>query len=143
MGERVSVGECCPNPPCGEYGTVGGGNLIRYGKSGAGHQRVRWTCCRGTFKERRGTLLDNRKTPEADLPACLARLAAGTRLSSISRTQGLKEDTILAWVREAALLKGHRIGPAQIDGLWTDVGRKGQKTKRDHRTMKGNMGAVR
>ena len=136
MSELVSVGSFCPNPQCGEYGKVGGGNIIRYGKTGEGHQRFQCKCCRSTFNERKGTLLYNRKTPEEDILECLALLAEGTRISSISRTKGIKEDTILAWLREAAdhaetveaaLLNDYRIGPSQIDGLWTYVGRKEKK----------------
>ena len=78
----------------------------------------------------------NRKTWEEDIRECLALLAEGVRISSISRTKGIKEDTILAWLREAAehaeaveavLLKDYRIGRSQIDGRWTYVGRKEKK----------------
>lgn len=65
---------------------------------------------------------------------CLALLAEGVRISSISRSKGIKEDAILSFLREAAqhaeqveviLLNDYRISQAQIDGLWTYVGRKG------------------
>jgi hypothetical protein len=81
----------------------------------------------------------------------LALLAEGTRISSISRTKGIKEDTILAWLREAAehaeaieavLLNDYQIGPSQIDGRWTYVGRKGKKTRSDNPTMTENIGGV-
>ena len=152
MNELVNVGEFCPNPACQEYGKVGGGNIIRYGKTGEGQQRFQCTCCRKTFNERKGTLFYNRKTAEADILECLALLAEGTRISSISRTKGIKEDTIMAWLREAAehaeaveavLLNDYRIGPSQIDGLWTYVGRKEKKAKNDNRTMRANSGGVR
>jgi transposase-like protein len=151
MSELVTVGEFCPNPGCEKYGKVGGGNIIHYGKTGEGRQRFQCTCCRKTFNERKGTLFYNRKTPEADILECLALLAEGTRISSISRTKGIKEDTILAWLREAAehaevveavLLNDYRIGPSQIDGLWTYVGRKGKKTRSDNPMMTANIGGV-
>jgi hypothetical protein len=56
-------------------------------------------------------------------------MVGGTRISSISRTKGIQEATSLAWLREAAeaveavLLNDYRIGPSQIDGQWTYVGR--------------------
>jgi transposase-like protein len=152
MSELVSVGEFCPNPQCEKYGQVESGTIIRYGKTGEGRQRFQCTCCRKTFNERKGTLFYNRKTPAKEILECLALLAEGTRISSISRTKGIKEDTILAWLREAAehaaaveavLLHEYRIGPAQIDGLWTYVGRKGKKTTCDDQTMTGTIGGVR
>jgi hypothetical protein len=63
-------------------------------------------------------------------------LAEGMRISSISRVKGIKEDAILSFLREAAqhaeqveamLLNDYRISQAQIDGLWTYVGRKETK----------------
>jgi hypothetical protein len=54
----------------------------------------------------------------------------------MSRAKGIKEDTILSFLRQAAhhaeqieaiLLNDYRISQAQIDGLWTYVGRKGAK----------------
>jgi transposase-like protein len=152
MSERVSVGNLCPNPQCEKYGQVGGGTIIRYGKTGEGRQRFQCTCCRKTFNERKGTRFYNRPSAEEAILECLALRAEGTRISSSRRTQGIKEDTILAWLREAAaqaeaveavLLNDDRLGPSQIDGLWTYVGRKGKKTRGDNPAMKGNMGGVR
>jgi hypothetical protein len=60
------------------------------------------------------------------------------RISSLSRAKGFKEDTILRWLREAArhseavedvLLADYRLSKAQVDGLWTYVGNKGQKMR--------------
>ncbi len=79
-----------------------------------------------------------RKRSEAESLECLALLAEGVRISRISRTKGIKEDTLLAWLREAArhadqvdglVLDEDPIGPAQIDGLWTYVGRKEAKKR--------------
>jgi hypothetical protein len=50
--------------------------------------------------------------------------------------KGIKEDTVLRWLREAArhadqvgtvLLKDFRLKRAQLDGLWSFVGNKGEK----------------
>lgn len=136
MSELASVGSFCPNPSCPDYGKVGVGNLIRYGKSNEGRQRFQCKRCLKTFNERNGTLFYNRKTQEKDILECLALLAEGTRISSISRAKGIKEDTILSFLREAAghaqqieaiLLNDYRIERAEIDGLWTYVGRKQEK----------------
>lgn len=136
MSELVAVGSFCTNANCADYGKVDVGNIIRYGKSSEGRQRFQCKSCRKTFNERNGTLFYNRKTEEADILECLALLAEGVRISSISRAKGIKEDTILSFLREAAdhaeqveaiLLRDYRISQVQIDGLWTYVGRKGAK----------------
>jgi transposase-like protein len=136
MSELVCVSSFCPNPACPDYGKVEAGNLIRYGKSNEGRQRFQCKTCRKTFNERTGTLFYNRKTEEKDILECLALLAEGTRISSISRAKGIQEDTIRSFLREAArhteqveaiLLNDYRIGRTEIDGLWTYVGRKQEK----------------
>jgi hypothetical protein len=63
-------------------------------------------------------------------------LAEGSRISSLSRAKGFKEDTILAWLREAAqhaeeldavLMKDFEVKRAQLDALWAYVRNKGEK----------------
>jgi len=136
MSQLGTVGTFCPYADCPDYGQVGQGNVIHYGKSKQGQQRFHCKTCRKTFNERKGTLFYKRKTPVKDMLECLALLAEGSRISSISRAKGIKEDTILSFLREAAqhaqqveaiLLNDYRIGGSQIDGLWTYVGRKREK----------------
>ena len=63
-------------------------------------------------------------------------MAEGSRISSLTRTKGFKEDTILAWLREAArhaeqieavLMQDFQITRGQLDALWAYVGHKGEK----------------
>ena len=133
MSELTSVGDFCPNPECKEYGNLEAKSIIRYGKTRDGRQRYQCKVCKKTFNERKGTMFYHRKTEEKDIVECLALLAEGTRISSISRAKGIKEDTILSFLREAAqhaeqveamLLNEYRISQVQIDGLWTYVGHK-------------------
>lgn len=133
MGELASVGDFCANPACEHYGETQAETIIRYGKTKDGRQRFQCKTCRQTFNERKGTLFYQRKTDEKDILECLALLAEGSRISSISRVKGIKEDTILSFLREAAhhaeqveaiLLNDYRISQVQIDGLWTYVGHK-------------------
>ena len=133
MSELVSVGDFCPNPECEHYGEVDATTVIRYGKTRDGRQRFQCKTCKQTFNERKGTLFYNRKTDEKDILECLALLAEGTRISSISRAKSIKEDTILSFLRaaaqhaeqvEAILLNDYHISQVQIDGLWTYVGHK-------------------
>jgi transposase-like protein len=133
MSKLVSVGSFCPNEDCPDYGETEHGNIIRYGKTGEGRQRFQCKTCKCTFNERKGTLFYNRKTDEKDILECLALLAEGVRISSIHRAKGIKEDTILSFLREAALhaeqieailLDDYQISRVEIDGLWSYVGRK-------------------
>ena len=133
MAELASVGDFCPNPECEAYGAVEAKTIIRYGKTRDGRQRYQCKSCKKTFNERKGTLFYNRKTEEKDILECLALLAEGVRISSLSRSKGFKEDTILSLLRaaahhaeeiEAILLNDYQISQVQIDGLWTYVGHK-------------------
>jgi hypothetical protein len=54
----------------------------------------------------------------------------------LSRVKGIKEDTILSWLREAVqhtdavnevLLKDFKVKRGQLDGLWLLIQHKGQK----------------
>ena len=133
MTQLASVGDFCPNPECEAYGDVEANVIIRYGKTRDGRQRYQCKTCQKTFNERKGTMFYNRKTEEKDIIECLALLADGVRISSISRSKGFKEDTILSFLREAArhaeaveaiLLNEYKISQVQIDGMWTYVGHK-------------------
>lgn len=133
MIQLASVGDFCPNAECENYGDVEAQVIIRYGKTREGRQRYQCKSCKKTFNERKGTMFYNRKTEEKDILECLALLAEGVRISSISRSKGFKEDTILSFLREAAhhaeeveaiLLIDYKISQVQIDGLWTYVGHK-------------------
>ena len=112
-------------------------HIVRYGLTKAGRQRFHCNTCGLTFVETKGTLFYRRRVAESDILKALAQLAEGARISSVSRTTGHKEDTILAWLREAAqqveaveavLLADYRITRGQLDGLWAYVGNKGEKT---------------
>ena len=87
MRELASVGDFCPNPECAHNGDVEEKTIIRYGKTRDGHQHFQCKSCKQTFNERKGTLFYQRKTDEKDILECLALLAEGTRISSISRTK--------------------------------------------------------
>jgi len=137
MSELAAVGDFCPNPECEDYGKIEAKTIIRYGKTREGRQRFQCKTCKQTFNERKGTLFYQRKTDEKDILKCLALLAEGTRISSISRAKGIKEDTVLSFLREAAhhaeqveaiLLDAYQISQVQIDGLWTYVGHKKKAT---------------
>ena len=77
-----------------------------------------------------------KRTPAGTILETLAFLAEGNRISSLSRVKGIKEDTILNWLREAAqhtdainevLLKEFKVKRGQLDGLWLFIHNKDKK----------------
>jgi transposase-like protein len=148
----ASAGTFCPNAECPHYAEVDEGNLIKYGKSRQGVQRYQCKSCGTTFSATRGTLFYRKHTPLKDILETLALVAEGVRISSLSRAKGFKEDTILRWLREAArhaealedvLLEDYRLSKAQVDGLWTYVGNKGQKGATKRARTAESSGAAR
>ena len=139
MSKFAQVGDFCPNKNCPDHGKLQSEppvNIIKFGQTKAGRQRYRCQTCRKTFTETKGTLFYRRRTPEAEIIDTLAHIAEGNRISSLTRTSGHKEDTIIEWIREAGqhaevieavLLRDYQLSRGQIDGLWAYVGNKGEK----------------
>lgn len=140
MPELAQVGDFCPNEGCKDYGKhqldQEKPNVIKHGFSRQGVQRFRCKTCGQAFCARTGTLFHGRRTPEDEIIECLKLVAEGVRISSISRSKGYKEDTIVDWIREAGqhaeaveevLLSEYQLKRGQLDGLWSYVGHKGEK----------------
>lgn len=92
--------------------------------------------CGKTFTETKGTLFYGKHAKAEEILEVLALLAEGNRISTLTRVKGIKEDTILRWLREAAkhtseienvLMEKHHVKRAQVDGLWSYVRNKGEK----------------
>ena len=140
MSELAKPGDFCPDPVCPDYEQRqgSGNNIIKSGHTRSGRQRYKCRKCGKTFTETRGTIFYRRRTDEEEILECPALIAEGSRISSVSRVKGHKEDTVSAWLRDAAehseqvediLLSGFRISRGQIDGLWSYVGNKGAKKR--------------
>lgn len=140
MERFAKAGDFCPNEACRDYGKLQDGqkqtNIKKAGKTKKGVQRYECKTCRHTFTETTGTLFFRKRTPEHEILETLALLAEGSRISSLTRAKGFKEDTILAWLREAArhaqaveevLMADFKVKRAQLDALWSYVGNKGEK----------------
>jgi transposase-like protein len=140
MDKFARPGEFCPNEACRDYGKLQDGqehwNLQRFGKTQRGVQRFRCTTCGRTFTATTGTIFFRKHAAETDILETLTLLAEGSRISSLSRAKGFKEDTILSWLREAAkhaeqveeiLMANYKVKRAQLDALWCYVGNKGEK----------------
>lgn len=155
MPEFAQVGEFCPNESCDDYGkrqSKRQKNIVKCGKTKAGRQRYKCKTCERTFTETKGTLFYRRRTPEDEIIETLAFLAEGSRISSVARVKGHKEDTILAWLRDAAehaevveeeLMAKHRIERGQLDSLWAYVGNKGEKKTTRKPTKAASSGGRR
>jgi transposase-like protein len=155
MAALTQVGAFCPNSECADYGQVHSDqqtNIIRFGSTKAGRQRYHCKTCGRTFAATKGTLFYRRRVAEREILQALAQLAEGARISRVSRTTGHKEDTILAWLREAAqqvaaieavLMADYRVTRGQLDGLWAYVGNKGEKTTIQRPPKAVNSGAQR
>jgi transposase-like protein len=140
MAQLAKVGTFCPNPICPDYEQVqgSGNNIIKFGHTRSGRQRYKCRRCGKTFTETRGTIFYRRRTDDKEILECIGMIAEGSRISSVSRVKGHKEDTISAWIRDAAahaeavediLLSRFQITRGQIDGLWSYVGNKGEKKR--------------
>lgn len=141
MERLAHTGDFCPNESCPDHGKRQDGqtqaNIIKAGKTKQGVQRYQCKTCQQTFTATKGTLFYRRRVAQREMLAALTQLAEGSRISSVSRTTGHKEDTLLAWLRaaaqqveaiEALLLADYRVSRGQLDGLWAYVGHKGEKT---------------
>jgi len=83
-------------------------------------------------------LFYGKRTSAITILETLAFIAEGNRISSLSRVKGIKEDTILNWLREAAqhvdvvndaLLRDFKVKRGQLDGLWLFIQNKGKKSQ--------------
>jgi len=72
-------------------------------------------------------------------------------LAAIQRVKGVKEETVLAWLRlaaqqveriEAILLANYPLTRAQLDAMWIYVGHKGEKGGARRRTSVAPSGAA-
>jgi len=126
----------CWNPSCPDYGKVNLSNIRRFGRTQAGTRRYQCRTCSGTFVETIGTVFYGRHHTQQTIIECLALLAERNSLAAIHRVKGVKEETVLAWLRlaaqhveriEAILLVNYRLSRAQLDAMWTYVGHKGEK----------------
>jgi transposase-like protein len=126
----------CWKPQCSDYGQVDRGNIRRFGRTPAGTQRYQCRTCHGTFVETIGTVFYGRHHTQATILECLALVAERNSLAAIHRVKGIKEETVLDWLRlaadhveriEALLLANFHLTRAQLDAMWTYVGHKGEK----------------
>jgi len=140
MNQFAKPGDFCPNEACPDYGKLQDGqtrrNIIKSGRTQKGVQHCQCKTCRATFTATADTIFYRKRTPDHQILETLALLAEGSRISSLSRAKGFKEDTTLAWLREAAqhagqveevLMVDFRVKRGRLDAPWSYVRNKGGK----------------
>ena len=79
-------------------------------------------------------------------------IAEGTGIRATARIKNIHPETVLTWLKEAAahaeeiehiLLEDYRVDRAQVDGLWSYVGKKRPKTTTGLGPAKAPAGAAR
>ncbi len=132
----VSASRFCWNPRCSYYSKVDAGNIRKFGRTPAGTQRYQCKVCHQTFVETIGTVFYNRHRPQETIIESLALLAERNSLAAIHRVKGVKEETVVDWLRtaadhveriEALLLANYQLTRAHLDAMWAYVGNKGEK----------------
>ena len=137
IANRLALaGSFCWNRECLDYGRTNHGNIVRYGRTGKGTQRLKCTTCERVFVANKGTVFYGRHHSPKEILECLAMLAERNSLAAIHRIKGIKEETVMDWLLEAAnhveeietiLLTNYHLTRVQLDAMWTYVGHKGEK----------------
>ncbi len=141
----------CWNKSCPNYGKVNPGNIVKYGQTEKGTQRYRCNTCGKTFVENIGTVFYGRHHNQDTILKCLALLAERNSLASIHRVMGIKEETVMDWLCEAAnhvveieaiMLANYKLTRVQLDAMWSYVGNKGEKGAIRKRTIEAASGVA-
>ena len=150
--ELTSPSSFCWNEKCVDYGRVDAGNLRRFGLTRKGRQRWQCRTCKKVVAETKGTVFHGKQHDEQTIIECFAMLAERNSLAAIHRVKGVKEETVSAWLVQAApqmeqieqaLLRDHKMSRAQLDALWTYVYHKGEKKGFRKKTNAAPSGAER
>jgi len=147
----VLAGSFCWNRDCPDHGITDHGNIVKYGRTGKGTQRLKCTSCERVFVENKGTVFYGRHHSPKEILECLAMLAERNSLAAIHRVKGIKEETVMDWLHEAAnhveeiealLLTNHHLTRVQLDAMWTYVGHKGEKADTSKNLIEAASGAA-
>ena len=121
----------CQNDGCPNKGQPGA-HIRRYGKTRKGIQRYQCRVCKSTFTQTKGSFFYNLHTPSEVVIECLAMVANYQTLSSVRRKMGVKEDTLISWMRQATahveevellLLSNCDVSRTQLNQFWILVSR--------------------
>src|SRR5882672_5488191 len=131
MRKPQDWGQCCPNPDCSHYTLMSRGNVSSIASylTASGKRRIfKCSKCEQSFSETRDTVFFDLKTREEKVMMALKMILVKVDLSGISFVLGVKEETILEWLRRAAekaaeinaaLMKELSITQVQLDDMAT------------------------
>jgi transposase-like protein len=134
--QLVHPSSFCWNKECPDYAKLNHGNIVKFGRTAKGTQRYQCRTCMKTFVCNKGTVFYRRHHSPETILECLAMVAKRCSLASIHRVKGIKEETVIDWLREAAnhaeeiealLLRNYKLTRVQLDAMWTYVGHKCEK----------------
>lgn len=140
MPQLAQTGQFCPNPDCDRFNNTHDPVIIKHGQTKQGKQRYRCKACGKTFSENKGTIFYGKQKPPDLIIETLLLIAEGTAIRATARIKKIHPETVLTWLKEAAahaeelehlLLNDYRVDRAQVDGLWSYVGKKRPKTSTD------------
>src|SRR5205809_5868396 len=106
MRKPKDWGQPCPNPQCTHYRRMQQGNVsaIATYLTQSGKRRIfRCHACETSFSETRDTVFFDLRASEEKVIFALKMLLVRVDLSGISFVLGVTEETVLAWLRRAAL----------------------------------------
>src|SRR5579859_5533977 len=84
----------CPNLACSARGKLGAGNITIHDRQ---RQRYRCTCCKQTFRARRGTMFEGLRKPRELIVIVVTLLSYGCPLQAIVHAFELDERTVARW----------------------------------------------
>jgi IS1 family transposase/transposase-like protein len=129
-------GQPCPNPECAHYSRMQPGTVsaIATYLTQSGKRRIfRCHACKTSFSETRDTVFFDLRTSEEKVIFALKMLLVRVDLSGISFVLGVTEETVLEWLRRAALkaeqinahlLRDLPVTQIQLDEMWNFIARK-------------------
>ena len=139
MPELAEVGDFCPNDSCSDAGKTDEGNIVKYGTTRPrACSAIDAKRAERRFRKTPGRFSTGWHTPAKEIIETLALVAEGSRVASLSRVKGYKEETIRNWLQQAAehatqvenvLMSEYEIERGGLDALWSYVGCKEQSKK--------------
>jgi hypothetical protein len=83
----------------------------------------------------KGTIFYRCRHTEDEIVECISMLGDRNSLAAIHRIKGIKEETVMKWLKKASahveqfkrLVRKKKLSRVQLDALWTYVGHKGEK----------------
>ncbi len=106
MRTPTDWGQPCPNPECAHYSRMQPGNVsatATYLTQSGKRRLFRCHACKTSFSETRDTVFLDLRTSEEKVIFALKMLLVRVDLSGISFVLGVTEETVLEWLRRAAL----------------------------------------